>query len=137
MPEPQKADLSTTGAVPSTTLPTEGFASATEVQTDTPAKATETTEADATSAVAKREIFLEALESSWLEVKDGKGVILFTSILKQGQKLPIPDQNDITVTTGNAGGLRLLLNDKIVAPLGQANEVKRNIPLDRLLSSQN
>lgn len=73
---------------------------------------------------------LEALQSAWVEVKNDKGVILFTSILKAGQILPLPDNVKIVVTTGNAGGLRMIADGKAQAPFGQANEVKRNIMLD-------
>jgi cytoskeleton protein RodZ len=86
----------------------------------------------AAPVVAEQGLFLEALQSSWLEVKDAKGVVLFTNILKQGQKLPIPDQPGITVTTGNAGGLRLVFDGKPQAALGTVNEVKRNMPLNKL-----
>jgi cytoskeleton protein RodZ len=102
-------------------------------ETGTPAPATaETAPAaeTATPAPVEAGIFLEALQSSWLEVKDAKGTVLFTNILKQGQKLPIPDQPGITVTTGNAGGLRMVVNGQPQAALGAANEVKRNMPLN-------
>lgn len=82
------------------------------------------------AAVPATRLSIEALESSWVEVKDAKGVVLFTSILKKGQLLPIPDQKGITLTTGNAGGLRVTLDGQALAPLGQTNEVKRNVALD-------
>lgn len=75
-------------------------------------------------------VVVEAVQSAWVEIKDAKGVILFTNILKAGQLLPIPDQKGVTLTTGNAGGLRILVDGKPAAALGQVNEVKRNIPLD-------
>lgn len=93
-----------------------------------PATATSAT-TTATPASTTR-LSVEALESSWVEVKDGKGGVLFTSILKKGQLLPIPDQKGITLTTGNAGGLRLLLDGQALPPLGQTNEVKRGFALD-------
>ena len=88
--------------------------------------------APAVPVVVEKGLFLEALQSSWLEVKDSKGTVLFTNILKQGQKLPIPDQPGITVTTGNAGGLRLVMDGTPQAALGAVNEVKRNMPLNKL-----
>lgn len=92
----------------------------------------DTVAAPATPAAATvtTRLSVEAIESSWVEVKDGKGTVLFTSILKKGQLLPIPDQKGITLTTGNAAGLRLTLDGKVLPPLGQTNEVKRNLPLD-------
>ena len=76
-------------------------------------------------------LVIEALKTAWVEVKDSKGTILFTSILKAGQLLPLPNDMMLTVTTGNAGGLRLIKDGAPdAAPMGQTNEVKRNIVLD-------
>lgn len=81
-------------------------------------------------ANVKNERILEALQSSWVEVRDDKNTILFTSILKSGQILPLPDSVRLTVTTGNAGGLRLIVKGKAMPAFGAQNEVKRNIVLD-------
>jgi cytoskeleton protein RodZ len=82
------------------------------------------------AAAADTRLVLEALESSWVEIKDAQGIVLFTNILKEGQLLPIPDQEGIALTTGNAGGLRLVLDGKALPPLGKNNEVKRSLMLD-------
>jgi cytoskeleton protein RodZ len=93
-----------------------------------PTTAGATTPGTTTTAPAKG-IVVEALKSSWVEVKNAKGTILFTSILKAGQLLPLPEEN-VTLTTGNAGGLRLVVDGVPQSALGQDNEVKRNIPLN-------
>jgi cytoskeleton protein RodZ len=102
---------------------------ATAVSADAPADASASPGMSNAAAITGR-VVVEALQSSWVEIKDTKGVILFTNILKAGQLLPIPDQAGVTLTTGNAGGLRVLVDGKAVAPIGQPNEVKRNVPLD-------
>lgn len=97
----------------------------------------ENTDATPASAVTvKNHRILEAVHASWVEVRDEKNTILFTSILKKGQILPLPDGARLTVTTGNAGGLRMLIDGKPQPLFGQPNEVKRNMviaprPLDR------
>jgi cytoskeleton protein RodZ len=80
-------------------------------------------------AVKNRRV-IEALQSSWVEIKDPAGKILFTSILKAGQLLPLPENTRVTITTGNAGGLRLILDGQPQPALGQINEVKRSMPID-------
>src|SRR5690606_7324452 len=82
------------------------------------------------AAMAQTRLVLEALQSSWVEIKDAKGIVLFTNILKEGQLLPIPDQEGVTLTTGNAGGLRVILDGQALQPLGKNNEVKRGVVLD-------
>lgn len=84
---------------------------------------------EAPAAAAEKAYFLEATQSAWVEVKDAKGVVLFSNILKQGQKLPIPNQTGLTLSTGNAGGLRFIFGDQPQEPVGKNNEVKRSIPI--------
>jgi cytoskeleton protein RodZ len=81
-------------------------------------------------AVGTNRRVIEALQSSWVEIKDDKGKVLFTSILKAGQLLPLPETTKVTMTTGNAGGLRMILDGQPQEAFGQANEVKRNVVLD-------
>ena len=79
---------------------------------------------------------LEALQSAWVEVRNDKGTTLFTSILKAGQILPLPDNTRILLTTGNAGGMRVIVDGKPQAVFGQVNEVKRNIPIENPATAQ-
>lgn len=86
--------------------------------------------ASAPQAVDNR-LVIEAMKTAWVEVRDQQNTILFTSILKAGQLLPLPNDVVLTVTTGNAGGLRLIKDGTPEAqPMGQMNEVKRNVVLD-------
>jgi len=79
---------------------------------------------------AKNRRVIEALQSSWVEIKDASGKTLFTNILKTGQLLPLPENTKVTLTTGNAGGLRLILDGAPQAAFGTVNEVKRNMLID-------
>lgn len=73
---------------------------------------------------------IEALQSAWVEIRDAGGKTLYTGILKATQLLPLPDNARVTLTTGNAGGLRLVIDGQPQAAFGQINEVKRNIVID-------
>lgn len=81
-------------------------------------------------AQIKNQRAIEALQSAWVEIKDGSGKTLYTGILKATQLLPLPDNTKVTLTTGNAGGLRLILNGQPQPAFGQVNEVKRNIAIE-------
>lgn len=104
--------------------------------TETVSAPAASTETPVPAITVKNHRVLEAIQSSWVEVRDEKNTILFTSILKTGQILPLPDGARLNVTTGNAGGLRMLIDGKPQPVFGQPNEVKRNMviaprPLDR------
>ena len=144
-----------TAAAPVVDAPVSGFASSDSAPTTTTAPAassptinTSTTEepefTSATSSDApanppeqaaapmpiKNQRAIEALQSAWVEIKDQSGKTLYTGILKATQLLPLPDTTKVTMTTGNAGGLRLVLNGQPQPAFGQLNEVKRNIVID-------
>ncbi|HEY1096606.1 MAG TPA: RodZ domain-containing protein [Alphaproteobacteria bacterium] len=84
----------------------------------------------ATTAPAGTRILIEALEPSWVEIADGDGNILYTNILRVGQALPIPNKPGVTLTTGNAAGIQIILDGKKIGALGGKGDVKRAISLD-------
>jgi cytoskeleton protein RodZ len=94
------------------------------------AQAAETPAAPAAAAPAGTRILVEALQPSWVEIADADGNILYTNILRVGQALPIPNKAGITLTTGNASGVQLVLDGKKLGPLGRAGEVKRGVSLN-------
>lgn len=122
-------------AVNATTTEEPEFTSATSAVTTATAQAPAQVSAPAQGQAQaptqiKNQRAIEALQSAWVEIKDANGKTLYTGILKATQLLPLPDTTKVTLTTGNAGGLRLVLNGQPQAAFGQANEVKRNILID-------
>ncbi len=75
-------------------------------------------------------ILVEALQPSWVEIADAEGNILFTNILRLGQALPIPNKPGVTLTTGNAAGVQIILDGKKLGALGKTGEVKRAVALE-------
>jgi len=117
-----------TPVVNTTTTEEPEFTSATETASASSAAPAATV--PPVTAQIKNQRAIEALQSAWVEIKDASGKTLYTGILKSSQLLPLPDNTKVTLTTGNAGGLRLVLNGQPQAAFGQLNEVKRNIPID-------
>jgi cytoskeleton protein RodZ len=77
-------------------------------------------------------IILRAVEDTWLEIRGNDNVSLFSRVLAQGEEYWVPiDQTQATMTTGNAGGLEIILDGVTLAPLGKAGEVKRRVLLDK------
>lgn len=86
--------------------------------------------ATASKAPAGTRVLIEALQPSWIEITDADGRILYTNILRVGQALPIPNKPGITLTTGNAAGVQVVVDGKKLGAMGRTGEVKRAIPLD-------
>lgn len=75
-------------------------------------------------------IVLRALQDSWVQVRDSEGALLLTRVLRRGDSYRVPDQADLTLLTGNAGGLQVEVDGVPLPPLGAIGTVRRDISLD-------
>ncbi len=74
-------------------------------------------------------ITLRANATSWVQIRGPDRSVLFTGFLKQGDAYNVPDRPGLSMRTGNAGGLDVLVDGKNVPALGPIGAV-RNIALD-------
>lgn len=81
-------------------------------------------------------IVLRATQDSWVQVRDRQNALLLTRVLRAGDSYRVPNQEGLTLLTGNAGGIAVEVDGQSLPPLGPLGAVRRNIPLepDRLLS---
>lgn len=70
-------------------------------------------------------IDLEAKEPTWIKVTADGTTINVGEILKPGMTRRFTAQNSIDLSIGNAGGLRLKINDIQAKPLGKAGQVRK------------
>ncbi len=75
-------------------------------------------------------IVLRALEDSWVQVRDRQDALLLTRVLRSGDTYYVPNQDGLTLLTGNAGGIVIEVDGVAVAPLGPIGTVRRQIALD-------
>lgn len=75
-------------------------------------------------------VVLRANQDAWVQVRDREGTLLLTRVLRVGDSYRVPNQADLTMLTGNAGGLEILVDGTPLTPLGPVGAVRRNIPLD-------
>lgn len=109
---PPEADVASTGE---------------EVAEESPAQP----EPAATDADAKAgKIVVRARLESWIQVANEKKEVVFSRVLRVGETYTVPDEKGLMLTTGNAGGIDILLNGKKLKSLGTVGLVKRDIPLD-------
>lgn len=114
---------------------------ASDVVTDpaTPAAdaATPTTEpvVAAPKAAPTPAIQIVLLDDSWLEVRNPEGRVVEARLFRKGEVFPVAEPVDefghsFAVTMGNAAGVQILVAGKALPPLGNVNQVRRNIPLN-------
>lgn len=75
-------------------------------------------------------LILKLIENSWVEIKDAQGKIIVSTVLKTGDQYFVPDNPGLTMSLGNAGGIEIVMNGRIMKPLGKTGDIRRDIPLD-------
>jgi cytoskeleton protein RodZ len=75
-------------------------------------------------------VVLRALGNSWVRVSSPGGDYLRALILQRGDLFLVPNRPDLELWTGNAGGLEVIVDGTVLAPLGDSGAVVRDVPLD-------
>lgn len=81
------------------------------------------------SGNGQQQVVLRATSSTWIRIRDAGNTILFTRVLREGDQYVVPKKDGIVVDIGNAGGLQIVLNGKVLKPVGPANMPVYNISL--------
>jgi len=100
--------------------------SAPDANPESPAAASTPSAGDGAS-----EIVVRAKSDSWIQIRDGIARrLLVTRLLRAGDSYRVPDKPGLTLLTGNAGALEILVGGEAVAPIGGVGAVRRNVALD-------
>lgn len=75
-------------------------------------------------------VVVRATGESWVQVRAQDGTTLFTRVLRNGDVYRVPDRPGLTLATGNAGALEIVVDGNPAPSLGTFGEVVRNIALD-------
>lgn len=77
-------------------------------------------------------VVIRATGDSWIQVRDEKGNLVATRLLKKGDSYRVPtNQGKLSLTTGDAGALSALVDGILVTPsLGPSGSVRRDIALE-------
>jgi cytoskeleton protein RodZ len=79
---------------------------------------------------ADSRVVLVASQPSWVQVKSRASDYVWTRTLEPGDAYFVPENGeDLALWTGNAGGLKVVLDGEPLAPLGEPGQVRRDIPL--------
>ncbi|MFW5834031.1 MAG: DUF4115 domain-containing protein, partial [Pseudomonadota bacterium] len=81
-------------------------------------------------------VVLVASAPSWVQVRSADRGYVWTRTMEPGDAYFVPDRGDLALWTGNAGGLHVIVDGRVLEPLGATGQVRRDIPLeaDRLHS---
>ena len=142
-PSPTNAEASTgpepAEAAPEETPPVEEAPAAAEDQVPPEADIASTGEevveesppqAEAAAEGQAGKIVVRARLESWIQVTNEKKEVVFSRVLRSGETYTVPEEKGLMLTTGNAGGIEILVNGKKLKSLGTVGLVKRDIPLD-------
>ena len=88
-------------------------------------------EARATLRSPEEEIVISANAASWVEVVNASGDIIMSKLFKAGETYIAPASEKLYLTTGNAGGLSLLIPGMDEFRAGEVGEIIRDLPLSR------
>jgi cytoskeleton protein RodZ len=73
---------------------------------------------------------MTAQQECWVEVRtDGTTVV--NRVLAEGESQTLEARGEIVLSVGNAGALRIRLNNRPALPLGRSGEVRKNIVITR------
>ena len=75
-------------------------------------------------------VVLRALNDSWIRVSSVGGDYLRDRTLERGDLFLVPNRPDLELWTGNAGGLEVIVDGEVLAPLGSSGAVVRAVPLE-------
>jgi cytoskeleton protein RodZ len=87
-----------------------------------------TAAATATTPGVPGAMVIEATADAWIEIKNATGRVVYQTVLHPGGSYTVPDQPQLTLTTGNAPATEIVLSGNTIGPL--KGHVLRNIPLD-------
>ncbi len=72
---------------------------------------------------------LVATADTWVQVTEGE-TLLLTRVLHPGDRFIAPKREGLKLMTGNAGGLELKVDNKVMRSLGEQGKVLRDVSLD-------
>jgi cytoskeleton protein RodZ len=75
-------------------------------------------------------IALEANSDAWIEVRGAKGELIFSRVLRKGDRYRVAPNPGMILGTGNAGAINVTVDGHSAPALGSMGSVRKGIPLD-------
>ncbi|HTI86960.1 MAG TPA: RodZ domain-containing protein [Alphaproteobacteria bacterium] len=115
-------------AAPQTATPSTAAPAESTDEVDSTPEPTDVSSAPAATSAAR--IVISARQEAWVQIQGSNGTTVFARTMRAGETYPVPDQRGLRLTTGNAGGIDIVVDGKPTPSLGGVGSVKRNVSLD-------
>jgi cytoskeleton protein RodZ len=81
-------------------------------------------------------VIVRASVDSWVQISGSDGRSIFSQVLRPGESYRPPAGRELWLATGNAGGLEISVDGRVIAPIGAPGSVRRAVSLapERLLA---
>jgi cytoskeleton protein RodZ len=105
-----------------------------ETQVITPASQDGETRATGNSAIANlrdpaQEISIRAVAASWVEIVRDNGEEVMAKLMQAGDSYVVEGNTRLYLSTGNAGGLEIVIGSDDPRPIGETGQIVRDLPL--------
>ena len=105
-----------------------------ETQLITPASQDGETRATGNSAIANlrdpaQEITIRAVAASWVEIVRDNGEEVMAKLMQVGDSYVVEGNTRLYLSTGNAGGLEIVIGSDDPRPIGEPGQIVRDLPL--------
>jgi cytoskeletal protein RodZ len=93
-------------------------------QTPPPTVVSAAAQAPAPAPAQAMTLDIEAHEKTWIKVTSDGTSVIAGEVLEPGMTRKFTAENSIYISVGNAAGLTLKINDKVLKPLGKSGQVR-------------
>jgi cytoskeleton protein RodZ len=76
------------------------------------------------------QVVIRAVADCWIQVRSSDQTIVFSRILKSGETYKVPPRAGLSLRTGNAGALEIIVDGKSVPSIGGIGALRRDVVLD-------
>jgi hypothetical protein len=84
------------------------------------------------AAIVAERVVLVALLDSMVRVRSRDGEYVRTRKLATGERLALPNRDDLVLSTDNGGGVELVIDGRSRGPVGRRDEIVRDLALRAL-----
>ena len=95
-----------------------------------PAPKTQLASATPDAAGSAARVTIKAASDCWIQVRAPDQSIVFSRVLKSGETYQVPATPGLSLRTGNAGALQIVVDGKPAPPIGPPGTLRRNVALD-------
>ena len=80
-----------------------------------------------------KDVFLTGLDDSWVQIAYDDGEIFFSGMLKKGEKVNFPNDNNLNISLGNAGAVGIEYDSFNLIAVGAIGEIIQSVKIKDLL----